>query len=137
MKTISVEIKSIKKNYSLVESLLYKANEEFGMPENEFCNVMIAASEIIMNAIVHGNKESGEKKIRVTVEYDKEVMKIKILDEGSWLKHVKDLNPKLPEDMMKISGRGIYIVKSLVDGVEYRDTGEGTEFTLIVKKKRK
>jgi len=37
---------------------------------------------------------------------------------------------------MKISGRGIFIVKSLVDGVEYRDTGEGTEFTLIVRKKK-
>ncbi len=136
MRTISVEIKSIKKNYPLVESLLYKANEEFAMPENEFCNVMIAASEIIMNAMVHGNMESGEKKIRVTVEYDKDVMKIRILDEGNWFMPNDDLNRKLPEDMMKESGRGIFIVKSLVDGVEYRDTGEGTEFTLIVKKKK-
>jgi len=136
MKTISTEITSSKKNYAVVESLLYKANEEFALPECEFQNVLIAASEIIMNAIVHGNKESDSKKVRISVEYDRDVMKIKILDEGYGFKFDKDSKPKLPDDMLKQSGRGMFIVKSLVEELDYHDTGEGIEFILTVRKKK-
>ncbi len=135
MKTISTEIASLKKNYALIESLLRKANEEFCCQEERFRNVLIAVSELVMNAIVHGNKEQVSKKVRVTVEYDENVMRVKILDEGNGFKYDKKSKPKLPEDMMKESGRGLFIVKSLVEEINCRDTEEGTEFTLTVRKK--
>lgn len=136
MKTISTEINSSKKNYPVVEALLFKANEEFGLQESDFHNVLIAASEIIMNAIVHGNKEDESKKVKITVEYDKDVMKIKILDEGSGFKYDKDFKSKLPDDIQKQSGRGIFIVKTLVEELDYRNTDEGTELILTVRKKK-
>ena len=135
MKTISTEIASLKKNYALIESLLRKANEEFCCQEERFRNVLIAVSELVMNAIVHGNKEQVSKKVRVTVEYDENVMRVKILDEGNGFKYDKESKPKLPEDMMKESGRGLFIVKSLVEEIDCRDTEEGTEFILTVRKK--
>lgn len=135
MKTISTEIASLKKNYALIESLLRKANEEFCCQEERFRNVLIAVSELVMNAIVHGNKEQAAKKVRVTVEYDENVMKVKILDEGNGFKYGKESKPKLPEDMMKESGRGLFIVKSLVEEIDCRDTEEGTEIILTVRKK--
>ena len=135
MKTISTEIASLKKNYALIESLLRKANEEFCCQEERFRNVLIAVSELVMNAIVHGNKEQAAKKVRVTVEYDENIMKVKILDEGNGFKFDKESKPKLPEDMMKESGRGLFIVKSLVEEIDCRDTEEGTEFILTVRKK--
>jgi serine/threonine-protein kinase RsbW len=136
MKTLSTEIASSKKYYTVVESLLYRANEEFALPESEFHNVLIAVSEIVINAIVHGNKENELKKVKVTVEFDKDVMKIKILDEGNGFEFDKDFMPKLPDDMFKQSGRGIFIVKSLVEELDYKNTGEGTEFILTVRKKK-
>jgi serine/threonine-protein kinase RsbW len=135
MKTISTEIASVKNNYVLIESLLRKANEDFCCNEDRFRNVLIAVSELVMNAIVHGNKEEESKKVRVTVEYDKDIMKIKILDEGNGFKFDKDSKTKLPDDLLKLSGRGIFIAKSLVEQLDYRDTSEGTEFVLTVKKK--
>jgi serine/threonine-protein kinase RsbW len=113
MKTISTEIASDKKNYALIESLLEKANEEFCCTEDRFRNLLIAVSELVMNAIVHANKEQESKKVRVTVEYDNDIMKIKILDEGDGVKLDKNLKPKLPEDLLKPSGRGMFIAKSL------------------------
>jgi serine/threonine-protein kinase RsbW len=136
MKTLSTEIISTKKNYALIESLLYKANEEFCCMEDRFRNILIAVSELVMNAIVHGNKEEESKKVRVTVEYDKDIMKIKILDEGGSFDFGKSSNAKLPDDVMKESGRGLYIVKSLMDEVEFRDTGQGTEIILTMWKKK-
>lgn len=136
MKTLSTEIISTKKNYALIESLLYKANEEFCCMEDRFRNILIAVSELVMNAIVHGNKEEESKKVRVTVEYDKDIMRIKILDEGGGFDFDKSLKAKLPDDVMKESGRGLYIVKSLIDEVETRDTGQGTEIILTMRKKK-
>ena len=135
MKTISAEVASIKKNYALIESLLQKANEEFCCNEERFKNLLIAVSELVMNAIVHGNKEQVTKKVRVTVEYDENIMRVKILDEGNGFKYDKKSKPKLPEDMMKESGRGLFIVKSLVKETDCRDTEEGTEFILTLRKK--
>ena len=136
MKTLSTEIISTKKNYALIESLLYKANEEFCCMEDRFRNILIAVSELVMNAIVHGNKEEESKKVRVTVEYDKDIMRIKIVDEGGGFDFDKSLKAKLPDDVMKESGRGLYIVKSLIDEVETRDTGQGTEIILTMRKKK-
>jgi anti-sigma regulatory factor (Ser/Thr protein kinase) len=136
MKTLSTEIISTKKNYALIESLLYKANEEFCCLEDRFRNVLIAVSELVMNAIVHGNKEEESKKVRVTVEYDKDIMRIKILDEGKGFDLYKGGEAALPDNVMKESGRGLYIVKSLVDEVEFKDTGQGTEIILTMRKKK-
>jgi serine/threonine-protein kinase RsbW len=135
MKTLSTEIASLKKNYPLVESLLYRANEEFGLPLSEFHNLMIAVSEIVMNAIVHANKEKETKKVRVSVEYDSEKMKVTILDEGGSYKF-NSTEPHLPEDILKESGRGMFIVKSLIKDIDYIDKGNGSEFVLTIKKKK-
>jgi serine/threonine-protein kinase RsbW len=136
MKKISTEIASLKKNYALVESLLMKANEEFCCGDERFKNILIAVSELVMNAIVHGNKGEETKKVRVSVEYDNETMIIKILDEGNGLPY--DLNPKpeLPENILNESGRGMYIVNSLIKEVEVNKTDHGTEFVLTIKKKK-
>lgn len=136
MKTISTEIASVKKNYALIESLLKKANEEFCCTEERFRNLLIAVSELVMNAIVHANKEQESKNVRVTVEYDNDVMRIKILDEGNGFMFDKDCNPKLPDDMLKESGRGLFIAKSLTDDITCSTTSEGTEFVITIRKKK-
>ena len=61
---------------------------------------------------------------------------IKILDEGGGFDFRKSSKAKLPDDVMKESGRGLYIVKSLIDEVEFKDTGQGTEIILTMRKKK-
>ena len=137
MKTISTEIASVKKNYKLVENLLREANKEFCCPEERFRNLLIAVSELVINAIVHGNKEKADKKVKVKVEYDDKLMRIKILDEGNGFKFGDEADPTIPENILKVSGRGIFIVKSLIDEVDYKNTGKGSEFILTIKKEKK
>ena len=69
-------------------------------------------------------------------EYDKDTMRITILDEGGGFDFRKSSKAKLPDDVMKESGRGLYIVKSLIDEVEFKDTGQGTEIILTMRKKK-
>ena len=114
---------------------MFKVNEEFGLTEEEFQRLMIAVTEIVSNAIVHGNKENKDKKVTVAVEYDDKKMFIKVTDEGNGFDIYNLADPTLTENITKESGRGIFIVKSLVDDFSYRHTDKGSEFTLLVKKK--
>jgi len=129
------EIASSRHNIPQIEALMFKVNEEFGLPEEQFQNLMIAVTEIVSNAIVHGNKENPDKKVSVTVEYDSQKMYVKVTDEGNGFDIYNIPNPTLPENITKSSGRGIFIVKSLVDDFSYRHTEKGSEFILLVKKR--
>src|SRR4030095_8026543 len=82
VKKVYLEIASERNNINKVEELMLKANEDFGINLDKFGKMMIAVTEIVMNAIVHGNKENPNKKVRVYVEHDKNIMRIAVTDEG-------------------------------------------------------
>ena len=132
MKSLSVEIESSRKNIPKVEELLAKANADFNVEEQRFHKLLIAVSELVLNAIVHGNKESSVKKVKVTAEYDDEKMIVKVLDEGAGFDVTQIPDPTSAENIRKESGRGIYIVKQLIDRVEYKKTPEGFLIILTV-----
>lgn len=135
MKTLKTEFSSNRNNFRYAEALLYKANEECKLNDIDFKNLLIAVSEIVINAIVHGNKEDESKKVEVLIEYDETSMNIKICDEGNGFIATDVSDPTLRENILKASGRGIFIIKSLVDDFEYRHSPKGSEFILKVKKK--
>lgn len=135
MKSVNTEIASVKNNILKVEELLNSVNAEFKLEESEYRNVQMAVSELVLNAIVHGNKEKPEKKVFVKIDYDDKTMVIVVQDEGNGFNYENNPDPTLPENILKPFGRGIYIVKSLMDNIKYRHNSKGSEFTLTVEKK--
>ena len=132
MKTLSIEVASSRKKISEVEKMLRKANNEFNIEEERFHKLLIAVSELVLNAIVHGNNESPVKKVKITAEYDDEKMIVKVLDEGAGFDVRQIPDPTSTENIQKKSGRGIYIVKQLTDRIEYKKTPEGFLITLTI-----
>jgi len=135
VKTLFLEIESERNNINKVETLMLKANESFGLTEDRFAKMMIALTEIIMNAIVHGNKENPQKKVRVYVEYDDKVMRIAVTDEGEGFEIENLSDPTLSENLLDLRGRGVFIAKSMFDEFYYQHhAGKGSEFVMIIKK---
>jgi serine/threonine-protein kinase RsbW len=134
MKSVSTKIRSVRNNIFKVEGLLKQVNTEFKLNDKEFDNVLVAVSELVLNAIVHGNKEKPEKKVSVKVDYDDKTMIINVQDEGNGFDFENNPDPTLPENLLKSTGRGIFIVKSLMDNIQYKQTAKGTEFILTIKK---
>lgn len=134
MKSVSTEIKSVRNNIFKIEGLLKQVNAEFKLDEKEFHNVLVAVSELVLNAIVHGNKENPAKKVSVKIDYDDKTMVIEVMDEGNGFDFENNPDPTLPENLFKSTGRGIFIVKSLMDNIKYKRTPEGSEFILTVTK---
>lgn len=134
MKTYSLVLPSDRKEISKFENLLVEINNEFGMAIEKFINFQIAASEAIVNAIVHGNKQNPEKKVYVEVTTDEEKLEMKIRDEGEGFDVSKLPDPTDESNLYKESGRGVFIIRSLVDEFYIESNTAGTKMVLLMKK---
>ena len=135
MKQCRIEINSERNRIKEVEAMMLEANKEFGLTDEQYGKTMIAVTELVMNAIVHGNKEDITKKVCIKVEFDKNEMKVLIEDEGGGF-NIEDLpDPTEIEHLLNNHGRGVYIAKAMVDKLDYKHKTKGTEFTLLIKKK--
>lgn len=132
------EILTLKSNRNEIkkfEDLLDKVNEEFCLEMERYINLKIASSEALINAIVHGNCEDPSKKVYTEIIYDLKTIMVRILDEGKGFVINSVPDPTSDENILKESGRGLFIIKSLVDDFVCTSTGKGTEFVLKCYKK--
>jgi serine/threonine-protein kinase RsbW len=130
--TKKIEIKSQRSEILKIESLLDDINKEFGLADEKYVNLQIAISEALINAIIHGNKENPQKKVFIEITYDENFITVKIKDEGEGFDLNKIPDPTNQENIFKEHGRGLFIMKSLVDKFECYPGEEGTEFSLTV-----
>jgi len=134
LEKLSLILKSNRNEIRKFEELLEQANRNFNLALERFINLQIACSEALINAIVHGNKEDDNKKVYIEIEYDESVMSVRIKDEGGGFNIHKLPDCTSNENILKESGRGVYIIKSLVDEFICNSSDKGTEFILAVKK---
>lgn len=136
MKKYFLEISSERRNIREVEKLMYNINKDFGLPDDEYNKMMIAVTEVAINAIVHGNKENIFKKVKIYVEHDGKEMKIVLMDEGEGFEIEKLPNPTDMENILDLHGRGVFIARAMVDEFFYQHLeGGGSEFVMIIRKK--
>jgi len=106
-----------------VESLIDEVCDKLQVNEDYYGNVLIAVTEAVNNAIIHGNKMNTDLNVDVHVG-DKETdfcFKVKDFGEGFDYKNLPD--PTAPENLEKENGRGIYLMRSLAEAVEFADSG--------------
>lgn len=106
-----------------VEKLVGTVCEEFGVQEDAFGNVLIAVSEAVNNAIQHGNQNNPEAKVEVKVANHADIFCIQIKDQGVGFSYENLPDPTAPENLLKDSGRGVFLMQHLADEVEFLNTG--------------
>jgi serine/threonine-protein kinase RsbW len=122
--------KHLKKAVDFVEGLAQQA----GFGEDAIVDIAISASEAVNNAILHGNKQDIQKKVRILVDLKNDRIALRVRDEGTCFTPANVCNPLEPENLMKCSGRGILIQQALMDEVTFRAApGGGTEVELVKK----
>ena len=104
---------------------------ELGFPEDEVMQISMAVREGAVNAVLHGNAYSPDKKVNLAFERIGDDLIITIRDQGSGMDLSKIPNPLAPENLLKTSGRGIFLMRSFMDVVEIRPSQTGTELKLI------
>jgi serine/threonine-protein kinase RsbW len=114
------------------EELAVGAAQRAGFGDDDLMKIGMAVRESMVNAVVHGNRYNSNKKVRFSVTRNSGRFTVKIADEGEGFdfNHIPD--PLASENLMRTSGRGIFLIRSFVDDFQIRrlDPG-GTEVTLV------
>ena len=112
-----------------IEHFLEHVVVEHNVSDEVFGNMLIGVTEAVNNAIIHGNKEDGSKK--VVLEFEREESPDKLVfhihDEGDGFDYNGLPDPTHPDNLMVVGGRGVFLFKQLADWVVFRNEGATIE----------
>jgi len=132
MDTIKIEIPSITENIRIIESFIDNAKERFNLDDDIYGNIMIAVTESVNNAIMHGNKNDRTKNVTLSLSLNNNIINFKIKDEGIGFDFRNLPDPTSPENLDKPSGRGIFLMKHLSDEVNFSNNGSLVELSFYM-----
>jgi serine/threonine-protein kinase RsbW len=103
-----------------------------GMDEDDLMRIGMAIRESVVNAVVHGNRYNAHKKVRFAVVSNGQQFIVRIGDEGEGFDFNSIPDPLAPENLLRTSGRGIFLIRSFMDDFQMRHLESGgTEVTLV------
>jgi serine/threonine-protein kinase RsbW len=114
-----------------VEAAADKLAVEAGLDEDERFHVTMAVHEAAINAVLHGNDYNPSLHIDVSMENTGKDLIFIIGDQGHGFDPDRLPDPSAPENILRGTGRGIFLIRSLMDEVHFRQLHPGTELTLI------
>lgn len=118
-----MQIKSRIENLRLIEKFVDDISVELNLPQEVYGNLMIATLEAVNNAIVHGNKLREELDVEILFQQDKNRLKLTVKDQGPGFDYKSIPDPTAPENLEKISGRGVFLMEKLSDDIEFEKNG--------------
>ncbi len=104
---------------------------EAGFDDEEVMRIAMAVREAAVNAVLHGNAYDPGKKVSLAFETTRYDLVITIRDQGRGLDLDKIPDPLAPENLLKTSGRGIFLIRSFMDEVHIHPSLTGTEIKLV------
>jgi serine/threonine-protein kinase RsbW len=130
--TVERSLDSTLESVDSAEELATKMAERAGLEDEDLMKIGMAVRESMVNAVVHGNRYNANKKVRFSVTHTTDRFTIRIADEGQGFDVESLPDPLAPENLLRTSGRGIFLIRSFMDEFDIRrgDTG-GMEVTLV------
>jgi serine/threonine-protein kinase RsbW len=93
-------------------------------------NLRTALAEALGNAIRYGNGEDPDRVVRVYVELRRDFVRIHIDDDGQGFDSTRLPDPTHPDNLERDYGRGLFVIRHLVDDVAFNEKGNGICLTL-------
>jgi serine/threonine-protein kinase RsbW len=128
---LSFKLASTMDSVAEVEAAAERLTQSAGLDEDEGFKVAMAVREAAVNAVLHGNSYDPTKQISASFENTGKSLIITIADEGEGLDPDKIPDPLAPENLLRGTGRGIFLIRSFLDEVHFRQLHPGTELTLV------
>jgi serine/threonine-protein kinase RsbW len=128
---LSFKLASTMDSVAEVEATAEKLTAAAGLDEDESFRLVMAVREAAVNAVLHGNAYDPNKQISASFENTGKSLVVTIADQGEGLDPDKLPDPLAPENLLRGTGRGIFLIRSFVDEVHFRQLHPGTELTLV------
>jgi len=113
-----------------VETFITDIFREYNLEKKYFNKVYVCISEAVVNSIKHGNKNDRNKSVSIEVNCDMHEINIMIEDEGNGFDLNQISDPTSRENLKNESGRGIFIIKTLTNQIEYNEKGNRVQFKI-------
>jgi serine/threonine-protein kinase RsbW len=104
---------------------------EAGFDDDASSQIAMVVREAVINAILHGNKRDPAKQVQVNFELSDEALRIRVADQGPGLDPDTVPDPLAPENILRSSGRGIFLMRAIMDEVHFHQLNPGTEIEMI------
>jgi serine/threonine-protein kinase RsbW len=113
--TVELRIQSSLDYTDLVENLTNNLTSLAGCDSDHAYFIEMAVREVLVNAIRHGNQFDSQKLVRVQFRFDAARFEVQINDQGRGFDYEHLPDPCDPANLLKSSGRGIFLVRSFMD----------------------
>lgn len=121
-------IKSSPDNIYQVEEFVEEIRSLLKFKDDVFGNVMIAITEAVNNSIFHGNKEDLNKNVTIRFQtHNPYRLMVAVEDEGDGFDPEELPDPTAPENVVKVGGRGVFLMCNLSDEISFEDEGRRVE----------
>ncbi len=97
--------------------------KRFSVDEPVIFDIRLCIEEALRNAIVHGNRSNPNLPVRIRYSVDREKFEMEVEDRGRGFDHRKVPDPTEGENVLKLGGRGVYLIKYLMDKVIFNEKG--------------
>jgi len=114
------------------EEAVVAAARALSLDDDKQYEIGMAVRECMVNAVMHGNQQSAEKVVRVTLDGGPDRMTVIVEDEGAGLDLDAVANPTEGDNLLRTSGRGLLIIQAYVDEFKVeRRVPRGTRVTMV------
>src|SRR5438874_2264481 len=131
-KTVNQVLDSTLESVDKAERVALDLARESGFEEEDLDRIGMSVRECMVNAVVHGNRYSSHKKVRLSLSRTPERFTVRISDQGEGFDPGQLPDPLASDNLLRHSGRGIFLMKAFMDDLQVRRLQPaGTEVTLI------
>lgn len=96
-------------------------------------NFRVGLTEALANAMLYGNCRDPRKRVRVEAVLSSKQISVQVTDEGRGFDPESILDPTLPSNRLRAGGRGLFLIRKLMDRVEFNDRGNSIRMVLVRK----
>jgi serine/threonine-protein kinase RsbW len=131
---VEVTLESLIDSVSLAEEICMRITEAAGFDDGERYKISMAVREGVINAVNYGNGLERAKKVHLTFERSTEKLEIHVLDQGTGFNLADVPDPLTDENLLKTSGRGIFLIRTFMDEFEVRKSRTGGAELVMIKR---
>jgi len=128
--TLETQLESVDR----AESIVMEVAQAAGFGEDDIHKLGMSVREGVINAYNYGNAQDPQKKIHLVVEFESERMVVHILDEGRGFELSEIPDPLAEENLLRTSGRGIFLMRAFMDELAVRRGPSGGAELVLTKK---
>jgi serine/threonine-protein kinase RsbW len=122
---LDVTLDTLLESVDLAENIVTRVAEAAGFGSEDVHKFGMAVREGVINAYNYGNRQDRRKKIHLTVEFEPERMVVHVLDEGGGFELHEVPDPLAEENLLRTSGRGLFLVRAFMDDLAVRRGSKG------------